>query len=104
MKFTITSKAILNNKTAMPWFGLGTFLSEVGKATQDAVLWALQAGYRHIDTARIYNNEEDVGLAIKDSGVSRADIFVPTKVWNDDQGYDTPLAACDESLKRLKVD
>lgn len=104
MKFAITSKATLNNKTSMPWFGLGTFLSEVGKITQDAVRWALEAGYRHIDTARIYNNEEDVGLAIRENGVPRPDIFVTTKVWNDDQGYDSALRACDESLKRLKMD
>lgn len=88
----------------MPWFGLGTFLSEAGKTTQDAVLWALEAGYRHIDTARIYNNEEDAGLAIRESGVPRRDIFVTTKVWNDDQGYDATLRACDKSLKLLKMD
>jgi diketogulonate reductase-like aldo/keto reductase len=104
MKYTIASTATLNNKTAMPWFGLGTFLSEVGKTTQDAVRWALAAGYRHIDTARIYNNEEDVGLAIRDSGVPRADIFVTTKVWNDDQGYESTLKAFDDSLNRLKMD
>ncbi len=104
MKLTITSEVTLNNKTTMPWFGLGTFLSEAGKTTQDAVLWALEAGYRHIDTARIYNNEEDAGLAIRESGVPRRDIFVTTKVWNDDQGYDATLRACDKSLKLLKMD
>jgi len=88
----------------MPRFGLGTFLSPSGKATQDAVRWALEAGYRHIDTARIYDNEQDVGQAIKDSSVPRRDIFVTTKVWNDDQGYESTLKAFDESLKRLKMD
>lgn len=104
MKHTITSTATLNNKTIMPWFGLGTFLSEVGKTTQDAVRWALEAGYRHIDTARIYNNEEDVGMAIVESGVPRGDIFVTTKVWNDDQGYESTLKAFEDSLNRLKMD
>jgi len=104
MKLTLTSEVTLNNKTTMPWFGLGTFLSEAGKTTQDAVLWALEAGYRHIDTARIYNNEEDVGLAIRESGVPRREIFVTTKVWNDDQGYNLTLRACDKSLERLKMD
>jgi diketogulonate reductase-like aldo/keto reductase len=104
MNYTKTSTAKLNNGTFITRFGLGTFLSEAGEATRNSVRWALEAGYRHIDTARIYNNEEDVGLAIHESGVSRADIFVTTKVWNDDQGYDSTLRACDESLKRLKMD
>ena len=104
MKLTITSEVALNNKTAMPRFGLGTFLSEAGKTTQDAVLWALEAGYRHIDTARIYNNEEDVGMAIPESGIARKDVYVTTKVWNDEQGYDATLRACDKSLRRLRMD
>jgi diketogulonate reductase-like aldo/keto reductase len=104
MTLTITSTTALNNKTTMPWFGLGTFLSEGGKTTQDSVRFALESGYRHIDTARIYNNEEDVGLAIKESGVPRGDVFVTTKVWNDDQGYDATLIAFDKSLERLKMD
>ena len=104
MSYTITSSATLNNKTAMPWFGLGTFLSPVGKDTIDAVRFALEAGYRHIDTARIYDNEQDVGQAIVESGISRKDIFVTTKVWNDNQGYEATLKAFDESLKRLKMD
>lgn len=104
MKLNMTSAVTLNNKTTMPWFGLGTFLSPVGKLTQDAVCWALEAGYRHIDTARIYDNEQDVGQAIMESGVPRSEIFVTTKVWNDDQGYESTLKAFDESLKRLKMD
>ncbi|MFO7568376.1 MAG: aldo/keto reductase [Smithellaceae bacterium] len=104
MKYTLTSTATLNNQTTIPRLGLGTFLSEVGKTTQDAVRWALEAGYRHIDTARIYNNEEDVGQGIAESGVPRREIFVTTKVWNDDQGYDATLKACDDSLNRLKMD
>lgn len=104
MKYDQTSTVILRNKTAMPRFGFGTFLSEAGKTTQDAVRFALEAGYRHIDTARIYSNEADVGLAIKESGIPRGEVFVTTKVWNDDQGYESTLKAFDASLKRLKMD
>lgn len=104
MTYTMTSSALLNNQTTIPRFGLGTFLSEAGQKTQNAVRWALEAGYRHIDTAKVYNNEEDVGVAIKDSGIPRKEIFVTTKVWNDQQGYDAALKAFDESLKRLKMD
>ncbi len=104
MTFTITSQVILNNQVPMPWFGLGTFLSPTGEATQNAVRWALEAGYRHIDTARIYKNEEDVGAAIRQNGTPRSEIFITTKVWNDDQGYENTLRACEESLKRLATD
>ena len=103
MAYTITSTVTLNNSIVMPRFGLGTFLSETGPKTQNAVRWAIEAGYRHIDTARIYNNEEDVGLAIKEAGISRKEIFVTTKVWNDDQGYESTLKAFDDSLNRLKM-
>lgn len=104
MSLSITSTVTLNNGYPMPWFGLGTFLSDAGEATQNSVRWALEAGYRHIDTARVYKNEEDVGQAIRDSGVPRAEIFVTTKVWNDDQGYEPTLKACDASLQRLGMD
>ena len=104
MSLSITSKLPLNDGRAIPLFGLGTFLSEAGNPTRDAVLWALEAGYRHIDTARIYGNEEDVGTAIRESGLPRSQVYVTTKVWNDDQGYDATLRACDESLKRLGID
>jgi len=104
MKYSITSTATLNNKINMPCFGLGTFLSEAGKKTRDAVRWALDAGYRHIDTARIYGNEDDVGGAIQESGIPRKDIFITTKVWNDDQGYESTLKSFDESLNRLKME
>jgi diketogulonate reductase-like aldo/keto reductase len=72
--------------------------------TQGAVSAALKHGYRHVDTARIYGNEQDVGEAIKKSGVPRAEVFVTTKLWNDDQGYDSALRAFDASLKRLGLD
>lgn len=100
----IQSTVKLNNSVEMPWLGLGTFLSPAGDETQNAVCWALEAGYRHIDTARAYNNERDVGLAVQQSGIPRQEVFVTTKIWNDDQGYDSTLQACDDSLKRLGVD
>jgi len=100
----MTSTLPLNDGSAIPRFGLGTFLSEAGDETKNAVLWALEAGYRHIDTARIYGNERNVGAAIRESGVPRSEIYVTTKVWNDDQGYDAALRACDESLERLGMD
>jgi diketogulonate reductase-like aldo/keto reductase len=74
----------LNNGVLMPWLGFGTFQSPPGQVAEDSVLWALQAGYRHIDTAALYKNEADVGKAIRKSGIPRDEIFVTTKVWNAD--------------------
>lgn len=88
----------------MPLLGLGVFLvPDDGAAT--AVNHALtHGGYRHIDTAKIYGNEVGVGAGIRQSGVAREDVFVTTKLWNADQGYDTALAAVDGSLERLGLD
>jgi len=94
----------LHNGVKMPYFGLGVYLSEDGKEVINAIKWALEAGYRHIDTAAIYNNEEGVGTGIKESNVPREDIFVVTKVWNSDQGYDNTLRAFDKSLNRLGLE
>ena len=69
----------------MPWFGLGVFNAKEGSQVEKAVRWALEAGYRSIDTAAAYHNEAGVGKAIRNSGVSRDEIFVTTKVWNQDQ-------------------
>jgi diketogulonate reductase-like aldo/keto reductase len=104
MSLTITSTLRMNNGVEIPRFGLGTWQAEKGSEARQAVLWALEAGYRHIDTAAIYGNEEDVGAAVAESGLPRQDIFVVTKVWNGDQGYDTTLKACEASLKKLKLD
>ncbi len=103
-KLTITSTLKLNNGVEMPMFGLGTFLSQRGDTTRKAVQNALEAGYRHVDTAAIYGNEADVGAGVRESGIPRAEIFITTKVWNDDQGYDSTLQAFDASLNRLKMD
>ncbi|MGB5229611.1 MAG: aldo/keto reductase [Eudoraea sp.] len=94
----------LHNGVKMPYFGLGVYLSEDGKEVINAIKWALEAGYRHIDTASIYNNEEGVGDGIKESNVPREDIFVVSKVWNSDQGYDNTLKAFDKSLDRLELE
>ncbi|NOZ48588.1 MAG: aldo/keto reductase [Chloroflexi bacterium] len=88
----------------MPWLGLGVLYLAEGGAVENAGRWALEAGYRHIDTASIYGNESGVGRAIRHSGVPREEIFVTTKVWNGDQGYDTTLKAFDASLGRLQMD
>jgi diketogulonate reductase-like aldo/keto reductase len=83
----------LHNGVKIPLMGLGVFRSPAGEVTRNAVFYALQAGYRHIDTAKIYDNEQDVGKAIIESDVSREEIFVTTKLANADQGYDSTLAS-----------
>lgn len=103
MKLNITSTLTLNNGVAIPRFGLGTWQAAIGEA-REAVRIALQNGYRHIDTAAAYGNETDVAAGIKDSGVPRKDIFVVTKLWNENQGYDSALKAFDESVERLGGD
>lgn len=94
----------LSNGVEMPYLGLGVFKTKEGKEVVDAVTYALDAGYRHIDTAAVYGNEEGVGEAIAQHAVDRKDIFLTTKVWNADQGYDSTLKAFDASLGRLKTD
>lgn len=99
----IMKKQTLNNKTLMPIIGLGTFRSKDEDA-YNAVKTALELGYRHIDTAAVYGNEKAVGQAIKDSQVNREDIFVTTKLWNTEQGYESTLKAFNESLEKLGLD
>jgi diketogulonate reductase-like aldo/keto reductase len=101
---SIKSTVDLNNEVQMPIFGLGVYQTPPGRATQNAVKFALKVGYRRADTARIYGNEADVGEAIRESGLPREDLFITTKLWNSDQGYDSTLRACDASLKRLRLD
>ena len=100
----IQSTVKLNNDVRMPILGLGVYQSPPGRVTRNAVNFALRVGYRHVDTARIYGNEADVGEAVRESGVPRGDLFVATKLWNSDQGYDSTLRACEASLKRLGLD
>ncbi|WP_422349660.1 aldo/keto reductase [Flagellimonas sp.] len=94
----------LHNGVQMPYFGLGVYLSKDGEEVSNAVKVALNHGYRHVDTASIYNNEVGVGFGIKESDVYRKDVFVVSKVWNADQGYDSTLKAFDASLERLNMD
>ena len=94
----------LNNGVKMPWFGFGVFQSKDGEEVENAVKWALEAGYRSIDTAAIYGNEHGVGKAIRASGVPREEIFLTTKVWNDDMRTGRTLQAFNESLARLEMD
>ncbi|MGE6630057.1 aldo/keto reductase [Bacillus sp. NPDC077027] len=100
LKDTVT----LNNGVEMPWFGLGVFKVEDGDQVVEAVKAAIKNGYRSIDTAAVYKNETGVGKAIKESGVAREELFITSKVWNSDQGYDQALAAFDASLNRLGLD
>ena len=93
----------LNNGVRMPVFGLGSFRLSSGHAARDAVQEALAAGYRLIDTAAMYGNESDVGAAVRASGVPRDEVFLTTKLWNDDQGFDSALRAFERSRKALGV-
>jgi len=101
MGLTIKSTKKLNSGQEIPLLGLGVFQTPPGRVTQEAVKFALKVGYRHIDTASVYGNEEDVGRGVRDSGVPRGEVFVTTKLWNSDHGYDSALSACDKSLRRL---
>lgn len=94
----------LNSGIEIPQIGLGVLHAENGEETKNAVLCALEAGYRSIDTASIYGNEHSVGDAVRESGLKREDVFVTTKVWNTDQGYENTLRAFDKSLKTLGFD
>ncbi len=91
----------LNNGIKMPLLGLGVY-DMYGKEAEQAVSWALEIGYRLIDTAAMYNNEKEIGNAIRASGIPRDEIFLTTKVHNDDQGYDKTLRAFDESQRKLR--
>jgi len=100
---TATPTVQLNNKIYMPQLGFGVFLVPPDEVVQP-VREALAAGYRLIDTATLYGNEEGVGRALRDSGIAREDVFVTTKVWNTDQGYDSTLRAFDNSLQLLGLE
>jgi len=100
---TLSPTIKMNDGRSIPQLGLGVWQASDDEATQ-AVQAALEAGYRHVDTAAIYNNESGVGRGIKASGVKRDALFITTKVWNDSQGHDAALRAMDQSLKRLGLD
>ena len=94
----------LNNGIEMPYFGLGVFEADDGQEVITAIHEALEAGYRHVDTATLYQNEAGVGEAVRTSGLRREEIFVTTKVWNSDQGYRKALDAFQYSLDLMKLD
>ena len=104
----LQSKTVLSNGVEMPWFGLGVFKVEEGPELVEAIKSAIKAGYRSIDTAAIYGNEAAVGegirAGIETTGISREELFITSKVWNADQGYEETIAAYEESLKKLKLD
>ncbi|MEG0472472.1 MAG: aldo/keto reductase [Solibacillus sp.] len=100
----LQSTRTLANGVEMPLVGLGVFKMTDKEETLQAISTALHLGYRAIDTAALYYNEAEVGEAIRHSGVAREEIFVTTKVWNSDQGYDNTLRAFETSLKKLNMD
>lgn len=100
----LADTTVLNNGIKMPWLGLGVWKVKEGDEVQHAILLAIETGYRAIDTAAVYGNEAGVGDAIRDSGIARDQLFITTKVWNSDQGYETTLKAFDESMKKLRLD
>ncbi|ANN49744.1 glyoxal reductase [Levilactobacillus brevis] len=93
----------LSNGVTIPMLGFGTYLID-SKDVPAAIKTALDAGYRHLDCAHIYGNEPAVGEAIKASGIDRSDLFITSKVWNADQGYDKTLVAFDQTLSDLQLD
>lgn len=94
----------LNNGVEMPLLGLGVYAPKQNDEVRSAIEWALEAGCRLIDTAAAYGNEREVADAIRSSGIPRSDIFITTKVWNEDQGYTRTLRAFNRSLERLGMD
>ncbi|WP_407270216.1 aldo/keto reductase [Radiobacillus sp. PE A8.2] len=104
MPTNLQDTTTLHNGVKMPWLGLGVFQVKDGEEVVHSVKSALKHGYKSIDTAAIYKNEEGVGQALKESGVPREEIFVTSKVWNGDQGYESTLAAFETSLNKLGLD
>jgi diketogulonate reductase-like aldo/keto reductase len=94
----------LRGGVQIPVLGLGVFRSPAGRATRQAVTAALDVGYRHIDTAAVYGNEADVGHGLRDNGLDRDQVFITTKVWNADHGYQSTLDAFERSRRLLGVD
>lgn len=104
MMRSLQDTTTLHNGVKMPWFGLGVYKVQEGEEALQSVKAAIKAGYRSIDTAALYQNEESVGRAIKESGVPREELFITTKVWNTDQRNDSVLEAFETSLQKLGLD
>lgn len=101
---SLTDTYTLNNGVKIPVVGFGTWQTPDGNIAESSVLAALKAGYRHIDTAAAYGNQESVGRGIRKSGIPRDEIFVTTKLWNKDHGYQAAKQAIDRSLMELGLD
>lgn len=104
MLTSLSDSTVLSNGVKMPWLGLGVWKMEDGTLVSEVVKTAIKLGYRSIDTAAVYRNEAGVGQGIKECGVPREELFITTKVWNSDQGYETTMAAFEGSLDRLGLD
>lgn len=100
----LTDTFTLQNGVKIPGIGFGTWQTPTGEVARESVKSAINAGYRHIDTAAVYGNEADVGIGIKESGVKREDIFLTTKHWIMDRGYSKTIAAVEASLKAFNTD
>jgi diketogulonate reductase-like aldo/keto reductase len=101
---SLTDSFKLNNGTEIPCIGFGTWQTPDGEVAVSSVKEAIAAGYRHIDTAAIYGNEESVGRAVKESGVPRKELFITSKLWNAHHGYESTRLAFEETLKKLDTD
>ncbi|MDF2925626.1 MAG: glyoxal reductase [Paenibacillaceae bacterium] len=101
MPASLSDSTVLKNGVKMPWLGLGVWKMEDGGVVADVVKSAVGLGYRSIDTAAAYRNETGVGQGIRECGVPREDLFITTKVWNSDQGFDSTIAAFESSLDKL---
>lgn len=99
-----TSALRLHNGIEIPCIGFGTWQTPDGETAVTAVKTAIEAGYRHIDTAAAYRNEESVGKAVRESGIPRAELFITSKVWNTDRGYESTLQAFEKTLEKLGTD
>jgi methylglyoxal/glyoxal reductase len=104
MPTSLTDTTTLHNGVKMPWFGLGVFKVKEGAEVVESVKVAIKNGYRSIDTAAIYQNEEGVGQGIKESEIPRKELFITSKVWNADQGYESALQAYETSLNKLGLE
>jgi len=100
----ISATVTLNNKIQIPQLGLGVYKSTEGEEAYNSVRWAIEAGYRHIDTAKAYKNEASVGRAVRDCGIPRSEIFITTKLWTGDMREDRQEEGFYESLTKLDVE
>ncbi len=104
MKDKINRSILLSDGVELPTVGLGTYLSPDGNVVAESIRYAIECGYRHIDTAEFYNNEKGVGEGVATCGLKRNEIFLVSKVWNTNMSFDKALDSCMESLKKLGTD